>query len=374
MILKELELKNFRNYENLNLSFSPNINIFYGENAEGKTNILESIYVLAITKSHRVGIDKHLIKDGLQATKIMGKVEQKNELKKLEILINTKGKSAKINNIIIKKISNYISNFNVIMFNPSDLDLIKGNPSYRRKFLNIEIAQIDNKYLFELNEYNLLVKTRNEYIKNKKYEDLDLDYLSIINEQISKKGAIIYQKRSLFVQKLNKKAQKIYKTIFKEGELILEYKTNIDIEEFKDLSNIKENFYKKLSSNIKRDLFLGMTINGPHRDDIIFYINKKDVRLHASQGQQRIIIVCLKLAEIEIFKEETGDYPVLLLDDIFSELDENKKNNIIKYIKKDVQTFITTTDLNNIDKKVLNGAKTFNIKSKKIKENNRIDI
>lgn len=368
MILKELELKNFRNYDNLNLKFSPNINVFYGDNAEGKTNILESIYVLAITKSHRINIDKHLIKENMQATKIIGKAEIGKELKKFEILINTKGKSAKINNITIKKISSYISNLNTIMFYPSDLDLIKGNPNSRRKFLNIEIAQLDNKYLSILNEYNLLVKNRNEYIKNKKYEDLDFNYLSILNEQISKKGTIIYQKRYEFIEKLSQKSENIYQNIFQEGKFSVEYKTNIDIKEYKDFDKIKASFYDKLTTNIKRDLFLGMTTIGPHRDDIIFYINKKDVRLHASQGQHRTIIVCLKLAEIDIFKETTGEYPILLLDDIFSELDEKKKNNLIKYIQKDVQTFITTTDLNNIDKSLLNNSKIFNIKSKKVIE------
>lgn len=368
MKLNKLELKNFRNYEDLKLQFSPNINIFYGDNAVGKTNILESIYVLAITKSHRINIDKHLIKEGLQATKIKGELELQKETKKFEILINTKGKSVKINDIIIKKISHYISNFNVIMFFPSDLDLIKGNPSSRRKFLNIEIAQIDNKYLSILNEYNLLVKNRNEYIKNKKMEELDLTYLSIINEQISKKGTEIYKKRIDFIEKLNQKTKKIYKTIFEEGNLDIEYKTNIDITSLKNEDEIREILFKKLTSNIKRDLFLGMTVNGPHRDDLIFYLNKNDIRNHASQGQQRIIMVCLKLAEIEIFKEITGEYPVLLLDDIFSELDEKKQNNIIKYIKNDIQTFITTTDLNSLDDKLLKDSKIFNVKNKKVTE------
>lgn len=368
MILKELELKNFRNYDNLKLSFSPNINVFYGDNAEGKTNILESIYVLAITKSHRVNIDKHLIKENTEATKIIGKVKINEDLKKFEVLINAKGKSAKINNITVKKISNYISNLNIVMFYPGDLDLIKGNPSVRRKFLNIEIAQLDNKYLTILNEYNLLVKNRNEYIKNKKYEDLDLNYLSILNEQISKKGTIIYQKRYEFIDKLNKKSKKIYQNIFQEGNFWIEYKTNIDIKDYKNSNEIKMVLYDKLNLNIKRDLFLGTTTNGPHRDDIIFYINKKDVRLHASQGQHRTIIVCLKLAEIDIFKESIGEYPILLLDDIFSELDEKKKNNLIKYIQKDIQVFITTTDLGNIDKSLLKNSKIFNIKSKKVIE------
>lgn len=368
MKLGELELKKFRNYDSVKLIFSKNINIFYGDNAEGKTNILESIYVLAITKSHRINSDKFLIKNDEKASKIIGRLNIKNESKKLEVLINSKGKSVKINDVTIKKISNYISNLNVIMFFPSDLDLIKGNPSYRRKYLNIEIAQIDNKYLSLLNEYNLLVKNRNEYIKNKKYEELDLNYLSIINEQISKKGAQIYIKRHKFLEKLNNLSINIYKTIFEEGMLKIEYKTNIEIDDFNNEEKIREELLNKLNKNIKRDLFLGITSNGPHRDDIIFYINNKDVRVHASQGQQKIIIVCLKLAEIDIFKESTKEYPILLLDDIFSELDDKKKNNIIKYIRKDIQTFITTTDLLNLDPKLLKDAKIFNIKNNKIIE------
>ena len=190
--------------------------------------------------------------------------------------------------------------------------------------------------------------------------------MSILNEQISKKGTIIYQKRYEFIDKLNKKSKKIYQNIFQEGNFWIEYKTNIDIKDYKNSNEIKMVLYDKLNLNIKRDLFLGTTTNGPHRDDII--LHKKDVRLHASQGQHRTIIVCLKLAEIDIFKESIGEYPILLLDDIFSELDEKKKNNLIKYIQKDIQVFITTTDLGNIDKSLLKNSKIFNIKSKKVIE------
>lgn len=365
MILKELELINFRNYDNLHLSFSNNVNIFYGNNAEGKTNVLESIYFLAITKSHRTSMDKSLLKNDKQFSKIKGIVESKNNINKFEILLNYKGKNVKINNQTIKKISNYISKLNVIIFYPNDLELIKGNPSIRRKYLNIEIGQINNNYLTLLNEYNLLVKNRNEYIKNKLFKDIDLNYISIIDEQISKKGASIIVIRNQFVNRINENSKKIYKNIFGKGELVIKYKTNIEIDNYNQ-ENIEKILFNKLKNNIKRDNFLGMTYYGPHRDDITFFINNIEVKEQSSQGQQRIIVICMKLGEIEIIKETTKEYPILLLDDIFSELDENKKNNLLKYIKKDIQTFITTTEINNISASLIKKGNIYFVNNQKI--------
>lgn len=365
MILKELELKNFRNYDDLKLSFSNNVNIFYGNNAEGKTNILESIYFLAITKSHRTNIDKSLLKNDKLFSKIKGIVESNNNVNKFEILINNKGKSVKINNQTIKKISNYISKFNVIMFYPNDMELIKGNPSIRRKYLNIEIGQVNNKYLSLLNEYNILIKNRNEYIKNKLFKEIDLNYISTIDEQISKKGAQIIIIRNQYINKINTNSKKIYNNIFGNGELTIKYKTNIEINNY-ELENIEKILYNKLKNNIKRDNFLGMTYYGPHRDDLTFYIDDIEVKEQSSQGQQRIIVICMKLGEIEIIKENTKEYPILLLDDIFSELDENKKNNILKYLKKEIQTFITTTDINKISSNLLKNGNIYLIKNHNI--------
>ena len=365
MILKELELKNFRNYDDLKLSFSNNVNIFYGNNAEGKTNILESIYFLAITKSHRTNIDKSLLKNDKLFSKIKGIVESNNNVNKFEILINSKGKSVKINNQTIKKISNYISKFNVIMFYPNDMELIKGNPSIRRKYLNIEIGQVNNKDLSLLNEYNILIKNRNEYIKNKLFKEIDLNYISTIDEQISKKGAQIIIIRNQYINKININTKNIYNNIFGNGELTIKYKTNIEIDNY-ELENIEKIFYNKLKNNIKRDNFLGMTYYGPHRDDLTFYIDDIEVKEQSSQGQQRIIVICMKLGEIEIIKENTKEYPILLLDDIFSELDENKKNNILKYLKKEIQTFITTTDINKISSNLLKNGNIYLIKNQNI--------
>lgn len=367
MIIKNIELTNFRNYDKLKLHFSEGINIIYGNNAEGKTNILESIYALAITKSHRLNEDKLLITNHTDFTKIKGNIISLNKEKKMEIIINNKGKGVKINDIVIKKISNYISNLRVIMFFPNDLELVRGTPSFRRKFLNIEIGQIDNKYLSILNEYNILIRNRNEYIKNKEYKDVDLNYISILNEQIAKKGTEIYIRRRLFVERINNNVKSIYNKIFEYGELIINYDTNIEL---KNLSSkdIEKNLKDKLETSLKKDIFLGSTYYGPHKDDLSFFLNGKEAKEQASQGQQRIIVICVKLSELEIIKESTNEYPVLLLDDIFSELDEKKKNNIIKYLNKEIQTFITTTDLFSIKDKLLNNSKIFNIKDGRVVE------
>lgn len=365
MIIKNLSIKNFRNYEDLNIDFNCKKNIFIGNNAQGKTNILEAIYLLAITKSYRINIDKSLIKDEKLFSKIKGIVEKDNEQILLDILINDKGKSVKKNNIVIKKISEYISNLMVIVFSPDDLEIVKGSPNIRRRFLNIEIGQINNKYLNALGEYNRLLKTRNEYLKNKKFEDIDFNYFEIINNQLSDKAAIIYQTRYQFLNKINPISNRIYMDIFKSGELSLEYKPNIDIDNF-EIEKIKKIYLEKLNNNIKRDLLLKTTTYGPHRDDFVFLIDNKQIRDYGSQGQHRIAILCMKLAEIEIFKEVTKEYPILLLDDIFSELDENKKNSLIKYVDNLAQIFITTTDLNSINFELLKDSKIFNVENGKI--------
>ena len=320
MRITNIAINNFRNYEYINLNFNNNLNIFVGNNAQGKTNLLESIYVLGITKSHRVYIDKNLISDGEIYTKIKGNVKKENEELNLEILINAKGKSVKINNSIVRKVSEYISNFTVIIFCPDDLDIIKGSPSTRRKLLNIEIGQIDNKYLMYLNDYAGLLKTRNEYLKKSTFDNIDNNYIEVINEQLIEKAINIYKKRKEFVSLINIEASKIYRQLSRSNNLTIKYNTNIDLEDFTD-EEIRKKMKSKFNSNLKREILFGTTIHGPHRDDILFNINDKDIREYGSQGQQRLAILSLKLGEVNIFKNITNEYPILLLDDVFNELD-----------------------------------------------------
>jgi len=376
VIIKNISIKNFRNYDNLELDFSDRVNIFIGNNAQGKTNLLESIYVLAITRSHRMNIDNTLIKENEIYTKIKGEILKRNEKLKLEVLINEKGKCVKINNNIIRKISEYISKLTVIIFCPDDLEIVKGSPNVRRKFLNIEIGQLDNRYLSILNDYNKLLKTKNEYLKNIDINNKKDEYLDVLNEQLVDKAVKIYIARNEFLNNLEKYSKTIFKDIFGKGKFKIIYKPNIDLKTFEE-KEIRSVLLEKLKSNIKRDIIQGTTTFGPHRDDFEFKLDENEIREYGSQGQQRLAVLCIKLAETHIFKEKSGEYPILLLDDVFSELDESKKNNIIKYLNKDMiikylnkdmQIFITTTEINVIDSKIIETAKIYLIKEGKIAE------
>jgi DNA replication and repair protein RecF len=365
MKIKNICINNFRNYEKLNMNFSDGINIFIGLNGAGKTNLLESIYVLALSRSHRAYIDKNLIKNGENFLKITGLLEKKESNKKLEVIINSKGKRVSINKIAFKKISDYISNFVVILFTPDDLELIKGSPSERRKFLNIEIGQLDNKYFYYLNDYNELIKNRNEYLKSRKCDNYDLKYIGVLNEQIVEKAVIIYRYRFSFIKKIEENLKKIYKEISTEN-ISIEYINSCEIDEYDD-KKIKEILNLKLLNNLKKESLQGSTLYGPHKDDFIVYINEKSAREYGSQGQQRLLVLGIKIAELDVFKKAIGEYPVLLLDDLFSELDINKKNKIISFLDRDIQVFITSTDIKNINKKLLINSKIFNIKNEEIK-------
>lgn len=358
MVLKNIDINNFRNYTSLSLDLNPRLNIFVGENGMGKTNILEAIYFLAITKSHRNSVDKKMIKQDDFLSKIKGKVKYLNRLdQNLEINLSELEKKVKIDNNEIKKLSDYISNLNVVLFSPETIELLKGSPSVRRKFLNVEIAQINNKYLKQLNLYNKLLKTRNEYLKtisNSKF--VDEVYFDIITERLIDCAVYIYQQRNSFINQINKYIELIYTQIAKNKNLRLKYLTSLA--NFDD-EKIKEYLKTKFTISFKNEVEQKTTLFGPHRDDFIFVMNDKDLKSYGSQGQQRIALLSLKLAEVKIFREVTKENPILLLDDIFSELDKFKKKNILEYIDEDIQIILTTTDIN---KKNLHNATIFSVK------------
>ncbi len=367
MYLKRLELKNFRNYQDLDLNFSDNINIIHGENAQGKTNLLESIYFLAITKSHRSFIDNNLIKNDKNFFKIKAELVTKNFTKQFELMFNEKNKKFIIDKKEIKVTSDYLSNINVIIFYPEDLDIIKNSPNIRRRYLDIEIGQLDKKYLKVLSEYNKLLKIRNDMLKsNLKNNDLNINYLYSIDEHLVDRASKIHHMRNKFITKINEILPDIYKNITSTDKIYLNYipSDNIlmgDIE-------IKEKFHKLLELKRSNDIKIGRTSVGPHLDDFNFIYMEKDLKYFGSQGQQRAAVLSLKLSEIKIFKNHTGETPILLLDDVFSELDENKRNNLLKYINKDVQTIITTTDINLVSKELLQKSNIIKIKNGQIQK------
>jgi len=359
MIIEKLKLNNYRNYDKLNIDLDGKLNIFIGDNAQGKSNVLESIYVLALTKSYLNVKDKDLIKDGCDYCFLEALVNSENNSYKLNVSINASNKLVKINNREIQKLVDYVSLFRVILFSPDNIRMIKDSPNVRRKYLNVEIGQMSNSYIRNLQNYNLMLRQRNEFLKLIKLSNkVNNDYLEIINRKFSELATLIIRERYLFINKVNDYIVSIYEEIMGVDNLNIKYVSSVNND---DIEKMQDEFYDKLVCNFDKEKLYGMTLIGPHRDDFKFFMGDKEMSLYASQGQLRAAVLALKLAEIEIFKEITGDFPILLLDDIFSELDISKKNRLIKYIMDDVQTIITTTDLNMVDEILIENAKIFEI-------------
>lgn len=366
MIISQLNLTNFRNYRRLEIELNPKMNIFIGKNGAGKTNILEAITILALTKSYRNGAETDLIQFTKEKAKIKGKIKQEKRSKQLSVEITSDKKIVKVNNQVIYRIADYISNLNVVVFTPDDLDIIKGSPTIRRNLLNMELSQISEKYLVTYNEYNKILKTRNEYLKILFTNQIaDRNYLDILTEKLVEKAVFIYQMRKSYIEKINQEIDHIFYKITGEKSLSIIYNPNISIISF-DTEQLKKQLLDIYRKNYKRELNAGMTLFGPHRDDINFLLNQYDMKIYASQGQQKSAVLSYKLATIPIFKEYSLTNPVLLLDDIFSELDINKKNKLLTFISKDIQSIITTTDLKNISKKALKDATIFEVANRTV--------
>jgi DNA replication and repair protein RecF len=354
MQLNKLELKNYRNYFELNLDFPKKLNIFLGENAQGKTNILESIYVLALTRSHRTSSEQELIGWRGDQALIKGLVAKKHSQLPLEINISKKGRKTKVNYIEQKRLSSYIGQMNVILFAPEDLALVKGSPQLRRKFIDMELGQINPIYLYDLSQYQGVLKQRNQYLKqlaDKKVSDLV--YLDVLSEQLADFGSKVLRARLDFVKRLEHWSNTLHHKITDGKEtLTIQYLASFKLDETLDVSKIRELFLAELLKNRSRELFKANTFIGPHRDDLQFLVNEKNVHIYGSQGQQRTTALSIKLAEIDLMQEETGEYPILLLDDVMSELDDSRQLHLLETIENKVQTFLTTTTLEHVKDKL----------------------
>ncbi|MBE6157703.1 MAG: DNA replication/repair protein RecF [Firmicutes bacterium] len=363
MKITKINLINFRNYDSVSLKLGENMNIFIGDNAQGKTNILESIVILALTKTHRVGVSPNIIKFNKKKAKISGVVRKDKIITKLGVEITEDKKIQQVNNKEIRKVSDYISNLNVIVFTPDDLDIIKGSPNIRRNLLNIELSQMSKIYLNTYNEYNKLLKTRNEYLKILFNNSIaDVNYLDIITDKLIEKAIIIYQKRKEFIDMINDSIDNYYKEISNDSGLRVEYVPNIDIDDY-EYENLRKKLKHTYKKKYKKELNYGMTLYGPHRDDFNFILNANNLKFFGSQGQQKVAILAYKLSEIPIFKNMCNTSPILLLDDIFSELDVKKRNKLLKLVSNDLQSIITTTDLRSINKKYLEDAYIYTVKN-----------
>ena len=365
MVIKTLNIQNFRNYTSLHLELDDKINIVYGENGQGKTNLLESIYLLGFTTSHRSFTSDNLIKSGEEKAIIKGKLIKEIPYE-LEIDLTRTKKMVKIDDKIITKQTDYIEKMNVIIFSSEDLDLIKGSPGERRKYFNLELSQLSINYYSALSDFNKLLKIRNEYLKELNLNmNVDLNYFHILTDYLVNKSIFIYQMRNKFVEKLNKICPPIFEEIAGIKKFNIKYIPSVELENF-DKENIKKALEDAYNNHLEKEIRLKSTLYGPHRDDFTFNIENNNLREFGSQGQQKMAVIAIKLSEIEVFKNFKQTSPIILLDDVFSDLDNTKKNNLLKHINKDMQVIITTTDLDSIDEKLLSKAKLIHIKNGKI--------
>lgn len=364
MNIERLQLTNYRNYESLSLDLSPKINVFIGENAQGKTNVMESIYVLAMAKSHRTTNDKELIRWDEDYGKIEGVLNKRYGSVPIELTISKKGKKGKVNHLEQTKLSNYIGQMNVVMFAPEDLNIVKGSPQIRRRFIDMEIGQISPVYLHDLLTFQKILKQRNHLLKSNQGKasfanDVMFD---IYTEQYVQAAVQIIRKRFQFMELLQEWAEPIHHGISRGLEkLVIKYRPVSGMEASWTVEEMTNYMTQKLQEMKQREIERGVTLIGPHRDDLQFFVNDYDVQIYGSQGQQRTTALSLKLAEIELIKQETKETPILLLDDVLSELDDYRQSHLLNTIQGEVQTFVTTTSVEGIHHDTIQHAKLFNV-------------
>jgi len=347
MYVSSLTLQNYRNYDKLSILLHPGLNIFFGDNAQGKTNIIESIYLCGTGRSHRTFREKEMIYWQRDRGYVKAEINKKDFVTTIEInLISGSSKYVKVGNVKINRLSELLGNLNVVLFSPEDLKLVKEGPIFRRRFLDIEISQVKPGYFYNLNQYNKVLMQRNNLLKSIKYDNSLLKTLDVWDEQLSQYGSYIVNYRMEFVKKISILAKLIHRKIT-DGNEEFDVLYSTDFKESMNREDIKIGIYKNLLKNRQKDILRGTTSSGPHRDDMDFYINNIDVKAFGSQGQQRTAALSLKLSELEFIKSECSEYPVLLLDDVLSELDTTRQKYLLDSLKN-VQTILTCTSINDI--------------------------
>ncbi len=361
MYIRSLELNDYRNYDKVSIKFDKGINILYGNNAQGKTNILEAIYLCSTTKSHRGNKDKEVIRFGCKESHIRA-LFNKNEVDyQIDIhLRNEKSKGIAINGVKLKKAAELLGLANIIIFSPEDLSIIKNGPSDRRRFVDAELCQLDKVYLYNLTNYNKIVNQRNNLLKDILIHPELRDTLDVWDMQLVNIGNKIIERRKLFVDQLNEIISDIHNNISGgKEELEIIYDPNVNIEEYEE----------KLKKHREKDIRYKLTSVGPHRDDFIFLINEIDTKKYGSQGQQRTAALSLKLAEIRLVEKIAGSTPILLLDDVLSELDGGRQNYLLNSIKN-IQTIVTCTGLDEFINSRIEINKIFKITEGTVKREN----
>ncbi len=345
--VKNIRLINIRNYKSINLDLNKNINVFIGKNAQGKTNLIESIYMCATGRSFRTNRDREIINFLKNEAYIGTCINLGNNDKFIEIKMQRdKPKIIRINKTELRNYRELNSGLFVVLFSPDDLRIIKDGPQERRNFVDSLISQLRPVYNYNLNRYKKILFQRNNLLKSNKFKKDTKNLLDLFDVQIAKVGTSIIIERYRYINALSDMSKDIHKMISKDKEEItLNYSSNVHI--FKNKEEIENNYINLLKKNIERDLEYGTTEIGPHRDDLLIFINDKDAKIFGSQGQQRTVVLSMILSEVELIKNEIGEYPVLLLDDVFSELDEERREYLVKFLDK-MQVFITLTDSENL--------------------------
>lgn len=361
MYIKSLALNNFRNYEEANIEFSKGINILYGDNAQGKTSILEAAYMAATTRSHKGSFDREIIKFGCEEAHIRTDVEKNDIEHRIDMhLRKNKNKGVAIDMLPLKKSAELFGLLNIIIFSPEDLSIIKDGPSERRRFMDMELCQLDKIYYSDLSSYNKIVNQRNNQLKGISFNPKSIDMLDIWDMQLAEYACKIIKKRETFIDQINVIIQEIHSNLTSGKEsLRLIYEKNVSVEE------IKEELIRRRDT----DLRYQNTSVGPHRDDIIFMVNDTDVKKYGSQGQQRTAALSLKLAEIELVKKRIDDNPILLLDDVMSELDSKRRDALLASIK-DIQTIITCAGYDDFIKERVSIDRIYKVTEGTLREEN----
>ena len=349
--LKNIELMNFRCYETFTTNFSEKINIIVGNNAIGKTSLIEGVYFLGLCKSFRTNEDQDLIKRGKDFFYVKGILQNDDKEYKIVTSLTEKGKKINVNDTIYKKTSDYFGFLNIICFSPADLNIVKGEPRIKRKFLDRSISQIDKTYLNNLMEYNKILKERNELLKN--YDKYSLDMLKLYTSQLAKVGKLIIERRKMFICDIEPYIQSKIKEISYDENVRINYKSSVDAVDIE----------KSMLDNVEKDILGKTTLIGPHRDDMSFVLNDVDAETYGSQGQQRTIALAIKLGLAEYIKEKDNKM-IIILDDVFGELDFIRQKELLNVVDGDTQVFITTTTIDNINKDILEKSNVIKLEEK----------
>ncbi len=337
MILNKLKLTNFRNYRNLLVDFKPGIHFFYGKNAQGKTNLLEAIYYLSTTKSFQTNVDNNLIANEQEYFMIEANVGYQSHQTRLKLVKTLKGKKVFKNNHNLKKLSDFLGILNAVIFSPADLAIFSGAPRNRRKFLDVEIAKVSKRYLALINDYEQLIKERNAYLKKGLNDEF---YLASLDEKLAPLNIQIYKQRTAFLKTIQQIANPFYQEVALDNTMInLGYESSLNSTDLSEAAVLE--LFKKARN---KDFYTKSTNIGIHKDDLKFYINDQLVSEFSSQGQKRTYLLAIKFALVKWIAEYTNEYPILLLDDVFSELDSFRRSALLEKLEGKVQIFITTTD------------------------------